>query len=198
MITGTKAAASALLFVLAACTAAPMIPNVPLLVQANGDPSGSCVIIAPGWGLTAKHVLPVLTARNFGLVGPIILHPRLDLALIQIRGARGEVPIADKAPEFGDALRALGWHLGRMALITEGRQGLQPGTMSCPISPGCSGGAVYNTAGELVGVIRQVSLIAVQDMINGGRTPYAAPVPHMAGYTLLTPEVQDWIRAATR
>lgn len=196
------AAASALLFVLAACTAVPRIPNVPLLVQANGNPSGSCVIVAPSWGLTAKHVLPVLTARNFGSVGRIILHPTIDLALVQIHGARGAVPIADRAPEFGDALHALGWHLGRMALITEGRQGLQSETMSCSISPGCSGGAVYNTDGELVGIIKQVALIGVRDLSdeapNGGRTSFAVPVPHMAGYTLLTPKVKDWIRTVTR
>ena len=148
--------------------------------------SGSGVVIADGWILTAAHVLPVFTADG-NPVGEAIEHPFLDLALIPCEAAVGTgLRMADVLPELHDPLRSYGWWLAVQYQMVEGFQGAAPGESSAPVIHGCSGGAVTNERGELVGIIATVSYARTQ-MGDG----YA--ITHMAGYTPIDEDVRGWI-----
>lgn len=163
-------------------------PNIVVLVGEDGSPRGSGVVIADGWILTAKHVLPVTLADKMPCT-KAIQHPTLDLALIQC--PRAEMPfgfrLATRAPYVYERVYAYGWHLGRALMRTEGYQGHYSSHMSAPVIHGCSGGAVVNARGELIGIIKSVSYVWTANRTDG----YA--LPHMAGYTPIASSALDWI-----
>ena len=167
---------------LSACAVEPRpLPDVLLMQSLDGRGSG--VAIAPGWVLTAAHI---------GLAGAVD-HPTLDLALVCHSGAAGSVEFGP-APEFGAPLRAIGWHEGEYLLMTVGTQGHEREMMSCQILPGCSGGAVIDAEGRLVGIVEGVY---AHHVLSGPRVVQLA-VPHLAWYTPLTPEVLAWIQETIR
>ncbi len=184
-----QTAALALLFV-AGCTATPNHPNV-LLMEGPGG-KGSGVVIADGWILTAKHLLPIETASGMPC-GEAIEHPTLDLALIPCAGAeaRGLLP-AIEPPRVHQRVYTYSWHQADTFMKTEGFQAKQLGWMSAPVIFGCSGGAVVNDRGELMGII---ATVAFEDVIDGWGM-YS--VSHMAGYTTLNEAVRGWIGANIR
>lgn len=166
-------------------------PNIPKITGPGGS-LGSGIVIADGWVLTAKHLLPTVTVGGLPH-GEVIEHPTLDLVLISCPGMdpRGLV-IAQEGPKVYDRLFTYGWHMGKRLMKTEGFQGKTKGHMSAPIIFGCSGGAVVNDRGELVGIIRSVISRQVQE----GWGYYA--VPHLSGYTVLDEAVRGWIGAHIR
>lgn len=183
------AAALTLLAIVACCTPGGQTwnhPNVPM-ITGPGWSMGSSVVIADGWVLTAKHVLPALTVGGLAN-GEAIPHPTLDLALIHCPGMdpRGLV-IAQEGPKVYDRLYAYGWHAGQRLLRTEGFQGKSTGHMSAPVIFGCSGGAVVNDRGELVGII--VGMLSRK--VQGGDGWYA--LPHISRYTVLDESARNWI-----
>lgn len=125
------------------------IPRVVFLAGETAPRSGTGVVIAKGWVLTAKHVLPL--ARDW----PTFAHPTRDLALVKIDGLEGSARFA-APPAFGTPVYALGWHNGSAERLTVGLQGRTPGTMSAPIFPGASGGPVMNKDGCVIGVVARV------------------------------------------
>ena len=153
-----------------------------------GKVKGSGVVVADGWILTAAHVLPVTLADKLPCTKSI-KHPTMDLALVQCPQIK--VPfgfrVATRLPLVFDRVYAHGWHLGKSLLRTEGYQGHYSGHMSAPIIHGCSGGAVVNARGELIGVIKSVSYAWTANRTDG----YA--LPHMAGYTPIASGALDWI-----
>lgn len=173
------------LVLLTACATPNAPPSVALLIGSE-HAQGSGVVIADGWILTAAHVGEVSFA--FGLaVTERIPHPILDLALIRVPGIIGATVVFGAEPALHDRLRAYGWWLGSQYQSTEGFAGWQLGEMSAPVIHGCSGGAVVNEAGELVGIIKSVMY---------GRTPmfgdgYA--LSNMAQFEPMTSEVIKWI-----
>lgn len=177
----TKLAAASALVLASCCT-----PTAPTVLHLDGpDGEGSGVVIANGWILTAAHVLPVVTANGFPC-GPAIVHPTLDLALVPC------IVAADSGLEFGasprtyDRLYSYGWHLGGYLLKTEGYQGRVTGTMSAAVIHGCSGGAVINARGELVGIVEAVAYITDESDVEH-------PLPHIAWYTPVDAAVLGWI-----
>lgn len=160
-------------------------PQVPLLKRGLSA-MGSGVVVADGWILTAAHVLPITTANGRPCGKPII-HPTLDLALIPCPKMKWNgLTLAEAAPKLYDRLYGYGWHLCRALLKTEGYQGYPQTSMSVPGIHGCSGGAVVNDRGELVGIIRSV---AYTGTASGGDM-YA--LPHITGYT---PVDLKWVQA---
>lgn len=134
------------------------------------------------WYLTAKHCLPVATVGGQQVLQSFS-HPKLDLALLKVKGSVGVgSKIADRTPVFGDRLVAMGYGLGVSLHMTDGRAGTKLGYMTCPIAYGCSGGAVLNEKGELVGIITQIT-----SMSNG---MFPVPVPHMSYYA---PIPKSWL-----
>ena len=163
-------------------------PNVVVLIGEAGTPRGSGVVIADGWILTAKHVLPVKSVDKMPCIKSI-KHPTLDLALVQCPQVRAPFGfrIATRKPFVFDRVYAYGWHLGRALMRTEGYQGHYSSNMSAPVIHGCSGGAVVNARGELVGIVKSVSYAWTANRTDG----YA--LPHMAGYTPIASDALDWI-----
>ncbi len=178
------AAAALVLMIATSCTSMPLHPDVVLL---RGPYSlGSGVVIAEDWVLTAKHVTPTNTARGLS-VTRTIRHPTLDLALLYVPGLPyNGLPIG-AAPKLHDRLYAYGWHMAARYMKTEGYQGGQPNQMSASVIHGCSGGAVVNDRGELVGIISMVAFVATEN----GDDEYA--LPHMARYTPTDRAVRGWI-----
>lgn len=115
-------------------------------------PSGTGVVIADGWVLTAKHVAVTMgDAERFD-------HPDLDVSAVKWdTGGKTAVEVATQSPGVGVRVFLVGFVMGRSEVITEGLSGKMPsdpemGTGSYESGPGLSGGAVLNEAGELVGI----------------------------------------------
>jgi hypothetical protein len=126
------------------------------------------------------------------------LHPTLDLALLKVDSVTGAVPMAEKLPEFGDRLVAIGWQAGHVLQVTDGRAAQELGKMSCPVTLGASGGAVLNERGEIVGTIAIVFMWRTVHIQTMRSTRYAVPMAHISGYTPLDAKVQLWIKQTTR
>lgn len=168
-----------------------MDPNVVAFRNNTPKVRGSGVVIEDGWILTAAHVLPVKTADGMPC-GEAIKHPTLDLALVPCPGAKAYgLRLAQRPPRMYDRMYAYGWHLGEQLLKTEGYQGNHVGSVSTPVINGCSGGAIVNDRGELVGIVRTVAY----KLTASYKDAYA--IVHVAGYTPLGDDVLDWIHLHT-
>lgn len=164
-----------------------MHPNVVGFRDGTSKIRGSGVVVEDGWILTAAHVLPVKTANGMPC-GGAIKHPTMDLALVPCPEAKAYgLRLAQRMPSVYDRLYAYGWHQGLHLLRTEGYQGHLTGSVSTPIINGCSGGAIVNDRGELIGILRTVAY----RLTATGKDAYA--IVHMAGYTVIDEDVLDWI-----
>lgn len=175
-----KAMALAFCF-LAGCTTA----GLPFPDVLRAEAKGSAVALSDSWVLTSKHLLPLSTVGGVRVL-EVVEHPSEDLALLRLEPRpRTAAVLADEAPNLGDRLRSMGYHLSRCLLVVDGRQGENPDCMSCPIIFGASGGAVLNEAGELVGINKAVALI---------RSPMgqALPIPHVSHYVPVV-GLRSWI-----
>ncbi len=181
-----------LMTTVACCTPGGQTWNHPNVLQIVSRGAASGVVIADGWVLTAAHVLPAHTIGGLAS-GEEIVHPTLDLALVRCPGVdpRGLV-IAQEGLKVFDLLSAYGWHTGRWVMKTDGYQAGAAGQMSAQVIFGCSGGAVVNDRGELVGII--VGMLSRK--VDEGEGWYA--LPHMARYTVLDEAVRSWIGANIR
>jgi hypothetical protein len=169
-----------------------MHPNVVAFRNGTSKVRGSGVVIADGWILTAGHVLPIKTANDMPC-GEAIKHPTMDLALVPCPGVRAYgLRLAQRRPSVYDRLYAYGWHQGEKLLRTEGYQGHLLGTASTPVINGCSGGAIVNDRGELIGIVKTVAY----RLTASGKDAYA--VVHMAGYTPIDFDALDWILLHTK
>lgn len=162
--------------------------NKDLLRPSSGIGAGLLLHATPAGYLfaTARHVVAEQTASNeqevlvtSGLGGwtratVIAEHPGADLALLWLPRQRGEAgfcqPIArGDAVAAGNPVFAIGHPEGLSFTVSNGivsrvadAQTLQ---ISAPISPGNSGGPVYDDRGRLVGVVSHT--------VDKGRTPNA-------------------------
>lgn len=173
-------------------------PHVVLLENVSTLNRGSGVVILDGWILTAAHNLPMTHMGDLELGEPLV-HPWLDLALIPCEGVYSYgLEFAERPPELHDPLYSYGYWLGRQLQRCDGYQSDVTGQMSTPINPGCSGGAVVNERGELVGIIRDIGFIGVHDRSTGGYSAqHGVVIPQVAGYTLIDAAVIGWILEVT-
>lgn len=193
MILSRLATASALL-VIAATSCIPSEnlptprPDHPQVVLLSILPSGvgSGVVIADDWLLTCKHCVPVHMVGDLPATHHIV-HPVLDLALVKVPGLKSNGLRFGDTPAMHDSLAAYGWHLGKHFLRTDGHQGGNPGGMSAPIIHGCSGGAVVDSMGDLVGIITWVVYTGTWSGQDG------VPLPHVSGYTPVGEPERIWI-----
>lgn len=128
---------------------------------------GQCsgVVVADGLMLTAAHCYdPELVS-----VDEVVKMDReKDLLLVKVPLGCPCAPIAGSTPEVDDFLRVVGFPLARsVQYLTEGRVqspsvGEAPHYMaiSAPIVFGNSGGGVFNSRGELVGIVSAVAVYA--------------------------------------
>jgi serine protease Do len=122
-----------------------------------------------GFAVTAWHVVHDarrVQARfndnqSVRVTGVVDKNERLDLALLQLgAGKRPQIKLAAAAPRVGSRVYLVGSPRGLDFSISEGLvsqirtlDGVCYYQLSCPISPGDSGGPVLNDRGEAIGVV---------------------------------------------
>jgi serine protease Do len=95
------------------------------------------------------------------VVGLVDKNEKLDLALLKLESApRSRISLASADPRIGSRVYLLGSPRGLDFSISEGLisqirtlEGVRYYQLSCPISPGDSGGPVLNSRGEAIGVV---------------------------------------------
>lgn len=94
----------------------------------------------------------------------VVFSDRYDLALIRIKDFPGHelsyLPLASKDPKVGDTIYVVGNPMGIRDIITKGIytgaekiDGLRGSLISSDITFGCSGGALVNDDGEIIGIV---------------------------------------------
>jgi serine protease Do len=99
--------------------------------------------------------------RRVKVVGLVDKNEQLDLALIRLDGAPGpRLALSSTAPRIGTRIYLMGSPRGFDFSLSEGLvsqvrtlDGVRYYQLSCPISPGDSGGPVLNERGEAIGVV---------------------------------------------
>lgn len=120
-------------------------------------PGGSGVVVAPGWVLTAKHVVASWRKQGFEVAFSTD-HPTLDVALVEWpTGEKTAAQIAPGSTKRGQEVSLVGIVQGRSEIHTRGHTGflrLKPGmnVHSCPAGYGTSGSPLFDTKGRLVGI----------------------------------------------
>ena len=168
-------------------------PTVVLLTDDHGG-MGSGTVIAPDWVLTCAHCAPMTRAGDFEVTNTYIAPGgNVDMALMRAPGITADhypLVAVDNLKMYDD-LSVYGWHLGRFLLQTDGHKGADD-SMSAPAIGGCSGGAVVNDRGELIGVMEWVFWTSTAT----GQDGFA--LPHMSGYTSITGELLAWIKTTLK
>ncbi|HEU0040530.1 MAG TPA: trypsin-like peptidase domain-containing protein [Verrucomicrobiae bacterium] len=129
----------------------------------------ACLVVRPGLAVTAWHVVHDAQKieawfsdhRRAKIVGLVAKDEKLDLALIEIEANdRPRTVLATNTPRIGAKAFVIGAPKGMDFSIADGLisqvrelEGVRQYQLSCPISPGNSGGPVLNDRGELVGIV---------------------------------------------
>lgn len=146
------------------------MPIAAILRLSSQDATCSAVAVGPYEALTAEHCVPkqgtYLTRDIFGTrrtVKSIILHPTLDLALIQVASGAGPfrqiAEVSNKIPNLGEIVFLAGYGCF-------GRLDIRPGVYDGPDTPGTdlrvgaamchgdSGGPVFDDQGHVIALNR--------------------------------------------
>lgn len=137
-----------------------------------GDPGGQCsaVMIAPSRALTAAHCkeIPngslIIDGVAYPVAGVYVIREGVDLAMMVVPSAPCPCATVKGAPEAeGSALYVVGYPRGLLRAVTQGTvQGSIPlpdydgqtyGVTDARTAPGNSGGGVFNSDGQLIGII---------------------------------------------
>ncbi|WP_288255041.1 serine protease [uncultured Hydrogenophaga sp.] len=140
-------------------------------LDAAGRPlaQGSAVVVGPGRLITNCHVLRQAKALNVGRenvsYGATLEHPDTERDLCQIKVANFTAPPVTLAPpdalQTGARVYAIGSPRGLETTISDGLlSGIRRGAsgdiealqVSVPISPGSSGGGLFDDQGRLIGI----------------------------------------------
>lgn len=159
-----------------------------------GRSGGTGVIVdSTGTVLTAAHVIAGATdvtvrlasGEELAVEGVLEVDARLDLAILRIAGfgLRAAVLGNSDSVQLGERLVAIGNPLGLERTVSDGllssfrlEDGVRRMQVSIPVSPGSSGGPVFNASGEVVAVI--VSGILSVDAQN---LNFALPINYARG-----------------
>jgi hypothetical protein len=148
-----------------------------------------------GWRvvfLTASHVAAhsPLTLCWSGAAGApawkpkaVYRHATRDLAALVVYMDAPPVllRLAEKWPEFGDAVYVVGFPMEEVRRITSGWHGDTVGAIACDSTFGNSGGPVLNARGEVLGVL-----------VSGIVLPGPGSLDHMTRYEPIDPQ---WLNA---
>jgi S1-C subfamily serine protease len=151
---------------------AAVVPSIVTLDVENADGrhfvGTAFLAVGDGLAVTAWHVVhdaQHVEGRYAGgdrvrVAGLVDKNEQLDLALIKLEGpARPRITLGAAAPRIGSRIYVLGSPRGFDFSISEGLisqvrtlDGVRYYQLSCPISPGDSGGPVLNDRGEAIGL----------------------------------------------
>lgn len=158
-------------------------PSVATLEVQKSDGTmsqGSAFMIsADGYAATSWHVIEGASgvrarfsdgteATGSGVVDYDV---KADIAIIRLRVAdKPFLKLASQQPEIGTSIYCIGAPQGLEFSITDGIvsqirswEGITLLQVSCPISPGNSGGPIVNAGGEVLGIVRS-SLVGAQNL----------------------------------
>lgn len=129
------------------------------------------VVSSDGKVVTNYHVIQGATSgeirfpdgASYSVEGTVASDPGRDLAVLKIKSTSNEFPFLElgdsERVEVGEQVVAVGSPLGLEATVSPGFisavrdvEGLKLLQTTAPISPGSSGGALINLAGEVIGV----------------------------------------------
>jgi S1-C subfamily serine protease len=130
-------------------------------------------------------------------IGLVDKNEQLDLALIKLEGAaRPRITLASATPRIGSRIYVLGAPRGLDFSISEGLvsqvrtlDGVRYYQLSCPVSPGDSGGPVLNDRGEAIGVVSWRKA-------DAETVGFAVPCPAIAAMHSALPPIA-WLAGAT-
>lgn len=177
-------------------------PYSGILVATNNITQGSCVVVAhhEGWwyAVTAQHVttqgtetLLVDQAYESEIVR---IDPQMDLALIRFQSPEVYATYGFADAEMGESCRTVGWYDDAQvayegAVVTlYWTTGLTASNTG--VHPGCSGGALLNEDGQLIGMT-----IAMSAMYGGvlDSTVFAVPSRYLEAMTIVIPAVHELV-----
>jgi S1-C subfamily serine protease len=172
---------------------ARLAPSTVTIVSMSSDGEimmfGSGVAVGDGQTLLTNHhvvkdayaILIVCqdTSEEGGYPAYITAHaPELDLATLRLAGSKtlDAIPMATELPAVGAKAYAIGSPRGLSGTLTEGivsairvRGGYPVIQTTAPISPGSSGGGLFNAEGQLIG-------ITTESMSEGQQLNFAVSV----------------------
>ena len=160
-ILGGLAVGLALTFCVARCADYEPPPPEPIYDFTDSAiemPSGSGVVIADGYVLTAKHVVESWRRQNGFEVEFALDHPTLDVSLVKWpTEGKTVAQIAPGSTFVGQEVSLVGFVMRRSEVHTRGHTGFlrnEEGMAvhSCPSGPGTSGSGIYDAQGRLVGI----------------------------------------------
>lgn len=174
-----------------------VIHHLDRVVRATNEQGGSCTAfpVGPGLYLTAKHCMlsnPVVKVGD-EVVVEAYLHPSIEVDVALLRTAPDNDPLtknapkplrfARAAPKPGDRLYCPSFALGHYKRLLDGYAGDDPGAMSIPVVPGCSGAPILNESGRVVGIASRVK----REELSWAPTHVSWFVPYEAFKDWLTP-----------
>jgi S1-C subfamily serine protease len=161
--------------------------------------------VGDGLAVTAWHVVHdarrveacYADNQRVKVIGVVDKNEPLDLALIKLEGvARPRITLSSATPRIGSRIYVMGSPRGLDFSISEGLMsqirtldGVRYYQLSCPISPGDSGGPVLNDRGEAIGVVSWRKT----DAENVG---FAVPCRAIATMDIALPPIA-WLARAT-
>jgi S1-C subfamily serine protease len=138
-----------------------------MLLQANADGylfiTAHHVVDGPMWKAAggASHVLVAMASGTWGAAAIIARHKSLDLALLWVPRDSGGAAFAEPVAKStdvadGEPIFVIGHPEGLRFTLSTGivsRTDFGTIQISAPVSPGNSGGPVFDSKGELVGIV---------------------------------------------
>jgi hypothetical protein len=201
--------------------AARSLPSI--VTMRTGQSLGTGFVVrADGWIATNLHVViggprvkvTLRDGRELDVVEVLAASPDHDLALVRVE-ARGLPALAlgdSDAMRPGDPVVAIGNPMGLEDTVSNGlvsarrkvdKSGFEVLQVSAPISPGSSGGPIFNEHGEVVGIATRV-VTGAQNLAFGVPTRYLAamiaepaPMPFSQFATLIA-QLKDSVKPKTR
>src|ERR1041385_6337335 len=150
-----------------------------LLVSADGKLLTNYHVISH----TKQAIVKLANGDAYDLVEVLVVDKRKDIAFLKIPAV--DLPVAklgrSNTVEIGNAVYSIGSPLGLQNTLSQGlvsgirdMDGYRLFQMSAPISPGSSGGPVFNGTGEVIG-------IAVLTIEGGQNLNFAIPIDYARG-----------------
>lgn len=128
------------------------------------DGHGTGVVLTDHCILTAQHVIEkaafIKAEQVDGTMVPLLVQKQskdLDLAVLCTKQElKNVVKVAAHEPQQYEEVFVIGYPLGASEFLTEGRW-QKDNFISAECAPGNSGGGVFNSAGELVGIVDAIA-----------------------------------------
>jgi len=188
--------------------ASPSVVTIHSMDAASEIMQGSGIVIRPGVVVSNCHVIKAATAITTGWLGQQyptrLLHadPDRDLCSLEVDGLPAPAVTMGSASglDIGDPVFAIGAPRGLSLTLSAGLLSSRRGELlqiSAPISPGSSGGGLFDGLGRLIGVTTMY-LQESQQLNFAVPVEWIAEIPARAAQLTRTPTANPAVEAARR